>query len=1790
MTQAPAVRELIADMEAAGIRLWEDDGSLRFRAPSGALTEERRAALVGAKPEIIAHLRRESAAETVRPDPARRLDPFPLTDVQQAYLLGRNDAFGYGGVACHGYVEVAFPRLDPERVQAAWRTLIGRHDMLRAVIHPDGHQEVLAEVPGYEVRVADLRGADPEERLAAIREEMAHTVYPAGAWPLFELRISLTDRGALLHASIDLLIADYVSIQLLLAELHLLHDDPGANLPPIPVSFRDCVLALRAQRESGRYDRDRAYWQARMDDLPPAPELPALGQDADPRFERWESRVEPEEWARLRERAAVAGTTPSQAVLAAYAEVIGRWSRRPRFTLNLTLLDRPPLHPQIDRVVGDFTTLNLLAVDTTPDAPFADRARAIGRQLFADMEHRRHGGVEVIRELARRRGRDAALMPVVFTSAVGLGQDDAEHGTPEYGISQTPQVWIDCQIKEHRGALLVNWDVRAGVFPDGLVDDMFAAFTALLRDLTAGETWASASPVPLPAPQARRRALANATAAPLPDGLLHDEVVAQARRTPERTAVISEAGAITYGELLDRATAVAHALHEAGHTPGEIVAVVMDKGVEQVVAVLGTLLAGGAYLPVDTGQPPARRDRILADASARLVLTQSWRAEDGWIAVDTLPPAAQAPSALRHPDDLAYVIYTSGSTGVPKGVMISHRAARNTIDDINARFEIGADDRVLGLANLGFDLSVYDVFGTLATGAALVLPGPARRGDPAHWAELAAGHGVTVWNSVPAQLQMLQHYLDAEPRAELPALRLAMLSGDWIPVALPGQIRRRIPGLDVISLGGATEAAIWSIHHRVEEPLPGWVSVPYGTPLANQTFHVLDAAGRSCPDWVPGELHIGGAGVAIGYLGDAAKTAERFVEHAGERLYRTGDLGRYRPGGVIEFLGREDSQVKIRGHRIELAEVETALQAHPAVAAGAVIVDGDRALERRLIGFAQAVQKEEDQDDAPDVAAAAQAAARAAIDGVDLPRVVAVAETLDEIALTSMAAALRTGGLFTGADSAHDLAEILDTARVAPGHHRLVRRWLTALHERGLLDRDAAGRYRNLRGSAGVERLWARVESLADGLDYGAELISFLRVSTTHLPELMRGELDARALLFPEGELETAEGAYKDNVLSRYVNRIVRAVLGRVAEQYTGGPLRVLEAGAGVGGTSAELIPELAGHHVDYLFTDLSKFFLDQAAERFAGHPWVRYGLFDINADYRAQGYEPNSFDVILCANVLHNSHDAAAVLARFRELLAPGGWLVFIETTREHVQIMSSMEFLMNPHDYADVRQGRDRTFVAREEWLELLEAAGARTLACLPEPADPLASLGQCVFAARFPADRERLDLAGLRAFLAERLPDYMIPSHVQVVDRLPLTDNGKIDRAELRSLLPRTAGESVAAGEEPRDDLERRLATLWADLLGLPRIGRDQDFFALGGDSLLVTRLAGRIREDLPEAHDLYWDSLVRQIVNQPTVAALAAHLRQARDDRDRGRPAAPAGPLIRLAGGEGPARVLLHDGTGTLTPYRALVPELSGSPLLGLAINDAQRYLELAPEEAVDALAGSYARLLLQERATSYHIIGYCMGGLIATEVARRLTESGAVVAELTVISSARFPYRIDDQLMLEYGFAQACGLDPARLGYPGEDLARALHAVLDLSPGQVREGSLAALAGSGDHGLAEIGRRFTALSATPPPQRLAALAGGLGQPAERVDLAYRVFKQSFTAVTCYDPEPYAGDITFLRQRGVTNLVPTLQDDMTGFWRDLCLGLLTVHDIEGDHFSCLDQARAPGVAGLITGVRA
>jgi amino acid adenylation domain-containing protein len=438
--------------------------------------------------------------------------------------------------------------------------------------------------------------------------------------------------------------------------------------------------------------------------------------------------------------------------------------------------------------------------------------------------------------------------------------------------------------------------------------------------------------------------------------LLHRPLETHVCRSPQRIAVRHAGRDLDYAGLGAWSDAIAaEIVRRAGAPCAErTVAVAMPRCRETVAAVLGILKAGAAYVPIDPNLPERRRELLIRDAGAILVLTTArlgenlvWPAGIEVLAIDIdagadarMPDAAPAlaPSVCE-PERLAYVIYTSGTTGRPKGVMIEHRAAMNTVQDINRRFAIGPEDRLFGISPFNFDLSVYDIFGALEAGATLVYPEVAAALDPDHWLDTIVSERITVWNTVPALMDLLLE--SAERRGTtLDSLRLVMLSGDRVPTDLPARIHRAAPNATAVSLGGATEAAIWSILYPLERGRCYGASVPYGYPMANQRWHLRDRHGEDLPTWVPGEMSIAGDGLARGYHGDPEKTERSFMVDPvnGERLYRTGDIGRYLPDGCLEIQGRIDHQVKVQGHRIELGEIEATLLRHPRVRQAVVVV------------------------------------------------------------------------------------------------------------------------------------------------------------------------------------------------------------------------------------------------------------------------------------------------------------------------------------------------------------------------------------------------------------------------------------------------------------------------------------------------------------------------------------------------------------------------------------------------------------------------------------------------------------------------------------------------------------------------------------------------------------------------------------------------------------------------------------------------------------------------------------
>jgi amino acid adenylation domain-containing protein len=901
---------------------------------------------------------------------------FPMTDIQVAYMVGKSQLIELGGRQQY-YIELDAAGFDPVRAEEALNLLIRRHEHLRTVMLDNGEQRVLDEdeTPRARIHVHDLTSlnrADQEAAIAHTAERMCDEGLDPNGWPLFEVVVSqIRHHRSRVHLRVSLLLLDAPSIRQTIGEWRELYDDPAAKLPPVEQTFREWRLSLLEYEKTDAFRDQWLYWKKRLDSLPEAPQLPLSRQPKSIDSVSFTGRttfLTKEEWQQFCANFRRHKVLPTTALIHVYAEVLGAWAATPHFCLNVVHLNMANRHKGPGNAVGQRTATLPLEVDLRGDAGFWERARRLQTQLWRDMANSDVTGVRISRELAALYGwTERAVFPYVFTSNQGPGWDSMTGtGRPAYRflrrIQHTPQVLIDNQIRDAPdGGIGSNLDFVDAAFPPGLPEAMSDAYRRILHALARPDA-ANIEPDPVSPGHRALISAVNDTRGEMPAGRIESGFLRQAAAEPGAIAIVTSQRTLTYEDLEKESRAVARWLLERGIEQGEIVPVIMAKGWEQVVAVLGALRAGAAYCPIDSATPIQAMLGLLDECNARVALTQAGGPpmidalrEVPVLHVDQVKPSGSEPIPAIRGDasDLAYVIYTSGSTGRPKGVMIEHRGALNTVLDINQRVGLGPEDRVFGISSMSFDLSVWDVFGSLAAGSTLVIPDGAPWPDPIGWAAMASCHGVTVWNSVPALTEMLAEVAEQRSDLGLAPIRAFLLSGDWIPTSLPDRLRRVWHGARVVAMGGATEASIWSNIYEVGDVDPGWRSIPYGVPLANQTMWVLDERLDVRPPWAAGQIYIGGCGLARGYLRDEEGTSDRFIRHprTGERLYRTGDLGRYWWDGTIEFLGREDRQVKILGFRVEPAAIEAAIRSHPDVHECAVCPEKAPGGQQRLVSL-----------------------------------------------------------------------------------------------------------------------------------------------------------------------------------------------------------------------------------------------------------------------------------------------------------------------------------------------------------------------------------------------------------------------------------------------------------------------------------------------------------------------------------------------------------------------------------------------------------------------------------------------------------------------------------------------------------------------------------------------------------------------------------------------------------------------------------------------------------------------
>jgi amino acid adenylation domain-containing protein len=937
-----------------------------------------------AKRRLLAQLLQKKATRATR---------FPLSFAQQRlwFLYQFDPASAVYNMSSVFRLEGA---LDADVLERALVEIVRRHEALRTVFAvEDGEPlQVIRPADGWAMQREDLSALPEAERRpaldAAVEAEM-HRAFDLEQGPLF--RTSLFRLGAEEHVllvCVHHIVSDGWSMEVLFRELGALYEAFAAGrsspLPEMAVHYADFTLWQRDRLRGETLDRQMEYWLERLAGAPSVLELPT--DRPRPAAQSYRGAVVPfsldaEATRALHRVARGEGATLFMTLLAAFQVLLARYSGQEDVVVGTPIAGRT--RRETEGVVGLFINTLALRVDLSGDPSFAELLRRVREELLGAHAHQELPFEKLVGELRVERSLSHSPVFQVLLSMQGLPRPFSLGGvraTPMLEATGAAKFDLSLWLQEDETGVHGMLEYASDLFDPATVDRLARHLRTLLAGVAAHPE-RRISELPLLAADERRqldawgqgprRAAAGRTLSAL--------FAEQAARTPDAVALVAGAERLTYAELDRRAGALAHRLRALGVGPESRVGICLERSAEMVVAVLAVHRAGGAYVPLDPGFPRERLAYMLADSGAAVLLTQASLRDvlpefAGEVVEIPLPPAPSpargegehdngtAREALPHswgrvaspsepgggplPANPAYVIYTSGSTGRPKGVVVPHAGVASFLDSMRSEPGFGAEDVLVSVTTLSFDISVLELFLPLTTGARLVLASRETAADPAALARLIEQSGATAMQATPATWRML-----VQSGWQGAAGLKALCGGEALPWELAEALQARSGTL--WNLYGPTETTIWSAVQPVTGRGEGVVAL--GRPILNTGLYVLDRHLQPVPAGVHGELYIGGAGVTRGYLGQPGLTAERFVPdpfggEAGARMYRTGDRVRWLASGALEFLGRTDFQVKVRGFRIELGEIEAVLAAQPGVREAVVAVWGEGA-DARLVGY-----------------------------------------------------------------------------------------------------------------------------------------------------------------------------------------------------------------------------------------------------------------------------------------------------------------------------------------------------------------------------------------------------------------------------------------------------------------------------------------------------------------------------------------------------------------------------------------------------------------------------------------------------------------------------------------------------------------------------------------------------------------------------------------------------------------------------------------------------------------------
>ncbi|MFC0004882.1 non-ribosomal peptide synthetase [Micromonospora siamensis] len=915
--------------------------------------------------------------------PVPRDRALPATfDQQRLWFMDRlnpNSAFYTVGWLLHWPAE-----LDRSALDRALHGLITRHETLRTTFHHRDNRvwQVVADEPEVALAETDLSTTAPEQRQEAAKRlvfDWWGQPLDLGAGPLLRtllIRFSATE--AVLAFSAHHTVVDGYSIRLFNRELRQLYQADVAGepspLPELAVQYADYAVWQQQWLEEERLRPHLDYWKEQLADAPGLITLPLDKPRPAVQTFRGSTHtgtLSPEVTRQVRQVSVDNRTTQFITVLSAFAALLAHYSGQQQVVIGVPIANRNRI--ETEPLIGFLVNTVALCVDFTGNPEFGEVLRQVRWKLLEAQSHQEIPFERIVEELKPERSSShSPIFQVMFTGLDKIFEKLPEEQEPGWiqdvtndgmGVAKFD---VGLSLQEKDGALQYTFEYSTDLFEAPTIARMAGHFETLIAGaLTAPATPVAELPLLSTAERDRRIEEWNATGDErlLEPGTLHELFEKQARQHPDRIVLSYEDQQVSYAELDRRTNQLARALRAAGVGPESRVGICAERSLELVVGLVAILKAGGAYVPLDPEHPADRMGFMVADAQIQAILVQPTTRDrveatgSGVPLLDLAGPGATWSGESTEPltsgvraDNLAYVIYTSGSTGKPKGAMLSHRGIRNRLLWMQDEYGLRDGDRVLQKTPFSFDVSVWEFFWPLIVGAQLHVARPEGHRDPGYLAETIERQGIGVLHFVPSMLQAFLEQPGVTDHCH--GIRHVMCSGEALPLDLQERFLRQLPGVRLHNLYGPTEASVdvsfWECRH-----VEGATTVPIGRPVANTQLYVLNPAMAPVPDGVVGELFIGGVQLARGYLGRPELTAQHFVANpfGPGRLYATGDLARQRPDGVIEYAGRKDHQIKIRGHRIEVGEIEAVLAQHPAVQSCLLTVHEVAAADKRLAAF-----------------------------------------------------------------------------------------------------------------------------------------------------------------------------------------------------------------------------------------------------------------------------------------------------------------------------------------------------------------------------------------------------------------------------------------------------------------------------------------------------------------------------------------------------------------------------------------------------------------------------------------------------------------------------------------------------------------------------------------------------------------------------------------------------------------------------------------------------------------------